>query len=275
MRVDGKQIQDDLKADLKKRIAETTKTFRLAVIYAGDNDVIDRYIEVKKDFGEDIGVPVAVHRFSGDITQNKLQEEIESVLTRKTDGVVIQLPLPRQIDEQMMLNLIPVRLDVDVLSKAAYQAFARGDLAVMPPVVAAVAEIFNRHNVSLTGKNVLVIGRGRLVGLPTIAWLLRSGITPDIVDRRTEDIDDRIRAADVIISGAGSPHLVTPDLISDGVVLVDAGSSESEGVIKGDIDPVCAEKASLLAPVPGGVGPITVAKLFENLVTLNTSLPNQ
>jgi methylenetetrahydrofolate dehydrogenase (NADP+)/methenyltetrahydrofolate cyclohydrolase len=128
--------------------------------------------------------------------------------------------------------------------------------------------VLHRHGYALAGRNVLVIGEGHLVGEPAAIWAAQLGANVTTVNASTVDMRDKLLTADVIISGAGVPGLVTPDMVKDGVILLDAGTSESEGVLKGDIDPLCADKAALYTPTPGGIGPITVAKVFENLVIL-------
>ena len=159
-----------------------------------------------------------------------------------------------------MLDAIPKKKDVDSLS-------ARSNYSA--PVVEAVREILKRKDISLEDKNILVIGQGRLVGKPISGWLAKEELKFQVADIDTGNISELTKKADVIISGAGSAHLIKPEMIKDDVVLIDAGTSEMSGSVVGDAHPECAEKSKVFTPVPGGVGPITVAMLFKNLLSKN------
>jgi 5,10-methylene-tetrahydrofolate dehydrogenase/methenyl tetrahydrofolate cyclohydrolase len=159
--------------------------------------------------------------------------------------------------------------DADVLSSSAREKFEREDPdALLPPVVAAIAEIFDTYTVVTKGKRAVVIGSGFLVGAPVATWLKQQGAEVVVLTSRSENVPEVLRTADIIVSGAGSPHLIKPEMLKEAVVLIDAGTSESGGVLAGDADPACATRCSLFTPVPGGVGPLAVAMLFENAVIL-------
>jgi methylenetetrahydrofolate dehydrogenase (NADP+)/methenyltetrahydrofolate cyclohydrolase len=156
-------------------------------------------------------------------------------------------------------------LDVDVLSEESNKLFEKGELDIFPPVTGAVAYILNKENIDLVGKKVVVVGLGALVGKPSLAWF--KGKTADViaVDKNTENISLYTKDADIILSGVGIPNLIKPQMVKDGVILLDAGTSEDSGELKGDISKECIGKAKLLTPVPGGIGPITVSVLLENV----------
>ena len=184
-------------------------------------------------------------------------------------AVIIQLPLPDGVNQKEICDSVPVEKDADVLSSAAREKFERGNAdALLPPVVGAVREIFVQNRINPKGKRAVVIGRGFLVGAPAATWLTQQGAEVEIATSKTEDLSAVLRTADIIVSGAGISHLIKPDMLKQGVVLIDAGTSESNGTLAGDADPVCAEKCSIFTPVPGGVGPLAVACLFENAVML-------
>ena len=144
--------------------------------------------------------------------------------------------------------------------------FKDGKFDIMPPVVGAIAEILKRESVSVKDKNVVVIGKGALVGEPAAVWFKQQGARVVVLDRKTKNISMVTKDADIIVSGAGVPSLITADMLSDGVIFFDAGTSESGGVLKGDASPECALKCSIFTPVPGGIGPITIAVLLRNVV---------
>ncbi len=262
MIIDGKKIADEIKGELIKKLKATSLKLRLDVILVGDNVISEKYVERKKRAGEEIRVDVVAHELLADITQVDLEEEIEKLNNNeRVNGIIVQLPLPAQIDEQKILSLVLPGKDVDALGKEA---------RVLSPIVGAVREILERNNIVLENKKIAVVGNGKLVGQPVSIWLTQEGYEVEVIDIDTKNSDAILREADIIISGVGKLGLITPDKIKNGVVLIDAGTSESNGRLVGDADPACASKCSIFTPVPGGVGPITVVMLFRNLLELNS-----
>ena len=206
---------------------------------------------------------------SAALTDNEIKSAIRVATEKNYDGIVIQLPLPVQKEDvQSLLDCIPEDKDIDVLTTSGKLHYKDGTSKMIPPVARAIFEILRTHNVNLPGKNIVVLGAGRLVGEPVSLMLERMKIPFSTVDINTaeEERNRLLGVADVIISGIGTPHFVKPNMIKNGVVLIDAGTSEQDGKLLGDIDPMCGEKASLFASVPGGVGPVTVVSLFWNLL---------
>ncbi len=269
MLVDGNKIARDIAGELKKRVQACGCRPKLGVIMAEETKSIRSFVERKMRFGVDIGIEVGVetlepHKRHG--TEDLLQTILRA--TRTYDGIVLQLPVPREFELDALLSIFPLSHDVDVLGVTAYQQFKERKLPFEPPVVAAMAEVLHREGVRLAGMRVLVIGEGRLVGAPAAVWADHLGAVVKTVDESTSDIDAWISGADMIVCGAGAPGIVRPEMVKEGVIILDAGTSEQGGVLKGDADPACAEKARIFTPTPGGIGPITVAKVFENLLTL-------
>jgi methylenetetrahydrofolate dehydrogenase (NADP+)/methenyltetrahydrofolate cyclohydrolase len=267
--IDGKKIAKEIANRLKKQMASLGKKPVLAVILVNQNDVGESYIKSKQGFGKSIGVDVVLHKFSEDTDHEVLRLAIRAAIDA-SDCAIVQLPLPKHVDERTILNLIPPEKDPDVLNSFNKEAFEKCKGVVPPPVAGAVAEILQRSDVSLKGKKVVVLGKGRLVGDPVAAWLRCNGVLPKSFDKNDDPkiVEESLKNADAIISGIGSPNFVKPAMVKKGVVLIDAGTSGQSGQVVGDIHPDCAKKASLYTPVPGGVGPISVAKLFENLLVL-------
>lgn len=262
MIVDGRAIASSILADVRSRVP------RAAIVRAvvvAPSPATDSYLSIKAARAEEAGMRLEVARLPDHATQ---EEVMEAVARPGADAVIVQLPLPEHLDTRAILDSIPPELDADVLSTHAYLRFTDDeDGALLPPVVAAVAEILARAQVSAAGKGATVIGQGRLVGMPAAAWLVNQGAEVAVVTKEDGDLS-RLKDADIIIAGAGSPALIQPEHIGEGVVLIDAGTSESGGAIVGDADPRCAEKASVFTPVPGGVGPVAVACLFRNAMLL-------
>jgi methylenetetrahydrofolate dehydrogenase (NADP+)/methenyltetrahydrofolate cyclohydrolase len=258
MIIDGKAIAENIKNKLKDQMAG--RSLLLVVFQVGSDPASRAFVRRKQKFGEDIGVKVDIREYPEDVTTEKLKKDIEiTTKDRTVTGIIVQLPLPKQLDTQRILGLIPPDKDVDALSC---------NPVVVSPVVGAIAEIFRRHSIDAKDKLTIIVGKGRLVGVPAAEWIKKQGGKVVFIGRRTKNISDETKKADIIISGAGVPRLIGPNMVKDGVVLIDAGTSEEVGRIVGDIDPACAAKASFFSQVPGGVGPITVAMLFKNLLTL-------
>lgn len=263
MKVDGKQIANRLKEEIKS-LNSFGAPKKISIFYAGQNPVIDKYISLKEKFGKDVGISVSVFRFPESVDENTLINTIK-LESENFDGVVVQLPLPSHIDKANVMSALPLEKDIDVLSDRAIEASYKRETMRLPAVVGAVDEIIRECNIDLENKKILVIGRGSLVGKPVALWLQREGFMPEIVDKDTKDISEMTKNSDVIISGTGVPSLIKPEMIKEGSVLLDAGSSTDGGELRGDIDPACEEKAKFFSGVPGGIGPITIAKLFQNL----------
>lgn len=250
MIIDGKQLAEAVYARLGK--AELT----LGIVVGEKNPVIDSFVKIKERAAERIGVTLLRHELPEGASTDDAIRAVHS-LAATTDGVIVQLPLPSQIDGEAVLAAIPPEKDVDGISPTPL---------VRPPVAEAVQEILVANNINVQGARAVVVGAGRLVGKPTADLLRELGADVSVVGRG--DSLDVLRDADIIVLGAGEPGLVKPEHVKDSVVLIDAGTSETGGKVKGDADPACAGKASLFTPVPGGVGPVAVAMIFRNLYEL-------
>ncbi|MEW5907583.1 MAG: bifunctional 5,10-methylenetetrahydrofolate dehydrogenase/5,10-methenyltetrahydrofolate cyclohydrolase [Patescibacteria group bacterium] len=252
MIIDGKKIAEEIKDSLKKEIDASKKKLKLAIVQVGENEVSKKFIEQKQKFAEEIGVKTKIYNLPVDISTNKLRKKMAGI-NKLNDGVIIQLPLPEQVNTQYILNSIPAQKDVDVLSENRSKC--------LTPVVGAIKEIFERNKIDVRGKDIVVIGRGILVGRPAAIWLISQSATVSVLTSQTKNPEFYTRNADIIISGVGKPNLITPDMVKDGVIILDAGTP-------GDVDPAVAGKASIFTPVPGGIGPLTVAMIFKNLLEL-------
>ena len=268
MIVDGKKIAGEIISKLDRKIKKLGRTPNLFVVLVGQNYVTSRYVSLKQKTAKKIGINVEIARFKESVTTEKLIQAIK-VAADTADGIIVQLPLPSHIDKQAVLNTVPIELDVDVLSKASNEKFKKGTHTILPPVVAAISEILRQGNVNVNGKRAVVVGKGVLVGRPVAVWLTNQGSHVISLDRRSENFVEEIKKADIIVTGAGVPNLIKPDMIKEGVVLLDAATSELEGRLVGDTSSACSAKASLYSPVPGGIGPITIATLLNNLVLLS------
>ena len=262
--VDGKKIRDEIGETLKEGFLKVGDKKVLSIIYAGTSPVIDSFVALKKKFGETVGVDVVVHRFDEEIEEGELLDSITRI-QKESDGVVVQLPLPEYLDQGAVLSVLDSSKDIDLLGVETLKKFLNKETKMTPPGVGAIDEIFRSYSIILKNYRIAVVGRGKLVGKPVAVWLMRECVMPIVVGEG-DDLASSLLEADIVISGVGSPGLIKPEMLKDGVVLIDVGTSESGGTIMGDIDKSCGEKASLFSSVPGGVGPITIAKLFENML---------
>lgn len=260
----SRRILNSLKRKRKKNLS-------LCVVQVGGNLVSGKYIEEKRKFAKELGVEFRLVVLPSNISEMKLKQQIEKIgKDKKVTGMIVQLPLPSKLNTQRVLDLIPKAKDVDVLSSASFSAFALGTLPILPPTVAAIALFLKETKKKLEGSQVAVVGVGRLVGLPTALWLAQQGATISLIQKETRNASQLILKADIVIAGVGKPGLITGKMIKKGAVVIDAGTSVEASSIKGDVDfESVAKKASFLTPVPGGVGPLTVACLFKNLFLLN------
>lgn len=269
MIIDGKAIALDIEEKVRRTLTQFSTPPKLAIVVVGQNPVIESFVRIKKRTGERLGIPVIEHRFPDTLSGEELQARIREIgAMDDIAGLIVQLPLPPHIDVQTMLDAVPLVKDVDMLSREAVAAFARGDALVFPPVAGAIQEILEREKVAVAGKEALILGYGRLVGVPASILLRHNYAHVTVVDREIRDLDVHTKESDIIISGVGKQGLIVPEMLTPGVVLIDAGTSEAGGKIVGDVAPSCAEVASIFTPVPGGVGPIAVSMIFKNLCIL-------
>jgi methylenetetrahydrofolate dehydrogenase (NADP+)/methenyltetrahydrofolate cyclohydrolase len=270
MIIDGKKIAEDIKNSLKEEIKTSGKKLKLAIVQVGENEVSQKFIERKVKFAEEIGVKTKVYNLPADISTSQLRKKIAEIChIKENDGVILQLPLPEHINTQYALNGIISKKDVDVLSSRAFGDFAAGRSKILPPLVGVIKIIFEKYSIEPAGKNIVVVGRGILVGKPIANWLINEGATVSVLNSKTRDISEFTKEADIIISGVGKPNLIKAEMVKDGIIIIDAGTSMEKGKIAGDVALEVAQKSSLFTPVPGGVGPITVAMVFKNLVELS------
>lgn len=268
--LDGKALAEKILAVLKDEYDRLPKKPALAAVVVGGDTVVRKFIERKKNIARELGVDFRVYDYPVEISTNELRKRIATVV-HDTDptGLIIQLPLPPHVNQQYILNAVPPGKDVDVLSARAVGDFAVGKSDILPPVVAAVKALLEEYRVDYRAKHVLVLGAGTLVGRPVVLWLANEKISFTLADEHTRDLSTRTKQADIIISGVGKPGIVNGGMVQEGAVVLDAGTSESAGKLVGDIDfDSVSKKAAYLTPVPGGVGPLTVAMVYRNLLTL-------
>ena len=268
--LDGKKLSEKLIGELKQEISDISGKLRLAAVVVGEDPVVRKFIEQKKKAALEVGIDIRIYPFPDTITTNELRKRLaEIVHEKKNTGVIVQLPLPSRINTQYILNAVTPEKDPDMLSAKSLGNLVVGKSPILPPVAGAVKALLEEYGIDYKNKYTVVVGAGNLVGRPVALWLLGEKATFSVIESASESPQEILRQADIIISGIGKPKWIRGDMVKDGAVVVDAGTSESAGRIAGDVDfDSVSAKASYITPVPGGVGPVAVAMLFKNLVTL-------
>lgn len=261
MIIDGKAVAAEILKEVQNEISHRDTPPHLTVATCAPNFETQKYLALKIRTAREVGIGISVLEFPHTITTEEIVASLQQACFA-TDGLIVQLPLPAHLTTDVVLEAIPTAYDVDAFG---YDGTTN---EVLPPVVGAIAELAARYNVEFVGKHVVVVGHGRLVGKPAEIWAAAAGCRLSLVTKDTPDKEMFIKAADILILGAGVPHHITQDMITPGVVIFDAGTSEDGGVLRGDAHPDCAEIARLYTPVPGGIGPVTVAVLLRNLLVL-------
>ena len=228
---------------------------KLAIVQVKDDPVINTYVQLKKHYGDDIGVEVEQHK----VTEPEVHELLNKLSNDKSvHGIIVQLPLPDPSKTDEIVNLVKPEKDVDALGKNS---------KFTPATPMAILWLLGGYNIELNGRKILLIGRGKLVGAPLEKMLKDSGHDVKVIDRKTADIAERTQEADIIITATGSPAILYPDMIKNGAVVVDAGVASEHGKTVGDLAPeVYARQDLTITPEKGGVGPLTVCALFENVI---------
>jgi len=276
MLIDGQKLSENLLNEIKKEIAslKLKKKLRLAIILVGENPASLSFIERKKKAADFLGVELKLFKFVENITTRKLRNEIKKIKTMRLNGVIIQLPLPVHINKQYILNAIPPKLDVDCLSENSIKKLYVNRFKICPAAVRGILYILTVYNIiekidDLKGKKVVIVGAGDLIGKPVAVLMINYGATVTVCNEFTKNLKNETLTADILISATGKPNLIDSSMIKDNAVVIDAGFSKVDGKIVGDINfQDVSKKASYIASVPGGLGPITVAMLFKNLLDL-------
>ena len=269
--IDGKLVSATVREEIKEKIAEAGekygKTFKLTVIIAGNDPASEIYVRNKEKACESVGIQSETIKLS----ENTSQEEIEKIVTDKVsddsvDGILVQLPLPKTLDEKRVLKLIPPEKDVDGFTDANVGRLALfSDDALCSCTPQGMIKLLDYYDIPLRGKHAVVVGRSNIVGKPMSLMLLRRDCTVTVCHSKTENLAKYTKDADILVCAVGKKHIITADMVKDGAVVLDAGINRVDGKIYGDTDyEEISKKAAYITPVPGGVGPMTITMLMYN-----------
>ena len=274
MLIDGRQLADEVLGKLREEVEALRSTqgeLTLAAILVGDDLEFKKFVELKGRIAESIGVKFKMFQFDESVDNGAMIYHSKKI-SDEFDGALIELPLPDYLDQQKVLDQISPDKDVDVLSSESQRLFHENKSLVLPPAVEALKIVLEKFNINPKGKKAAVFGQGILVGEPISHWLEYRGAEVFRINSKTENPNQYSKQADLVVTGVGKPGLVIGDMVKEGVVVIDFGyGKDSNNIMKGDIDfESVAPKASLITPVPGGMGPILIAAVLKNLVKLNS-----
>lgn len=270
MIIDGRKIKDDILKEVEAEVKKLPFVPLFCDIMVGDDPVSLQYVRMKAKNAESVGIKFRSANFPLSITTEELIEEINNLnKVPHMCGIIIQLPLPSHIEKQEVLDAIDPHLDVDCLGAKTGELFYNNESKIGFPTALACMRVLDSIGVNLENKNIVVLGRGTLVGKPVAHLLEARGFSVASINNQTENTDELLKNADVIVSGIGHGKFITGDKIKEGAIVIDAGTSEDNGSVVGDVDLSSVEKvASFVSPTPGGVGPVTVAILLHNVLTV-------
>jgi methylenetetrahydrofolate dehydrogenase (NADP+) / methenyltetrahydrofolate cyclohydrolase len=263
----GHEVAEAVYKELKEKLASLSFVPSLRVIRLGEDPASVSYVRLKDRRARELGLRSQVEVYPEDFPEEALLERIEALnRDEDVDGILVQLPLPRHIRAERILEAISPLKDVDGFHPVNVGRLWSGGEGLFPCTPLGVIRLLRHYGVELRGKEVVVIGRSNIVGKPLAALLLREDATPTLAHSKTENLPEVTRRAEVLVVAAGRPHLVRKAWVRPGAVVVDVGVNRVEGRLLGDVHPEVAEVAGALTPVPGGVGPMTVAMLMANTV---------
>ena len=270
--IDGKLVS----AAVKERVAAEVKALNLkgisvclAVILVGSDPASQIYVANKKKACEQLGIISKEYLLPETTTQDELLSLVKELNADKTvNGILCQLPLPKGLDEKVVIEAIDPNKDVDAFHPVNVGRIMIGDYDFLPCTPAGVMEMLSYYNIDVCGKECVVIGRSNIVGKPMGMLLLHKNGTVTIAHSRTKNLSEVTRRADILVAAVGKAKFVTADMVKDGAVVIDVGMNRADGKLCGDVDfDAVSEKASYITPVPGGVGPMTIATLMQNTLT--------
>ena len=277
--IDGKKVSSDIKLEIaeevKKFKEDTGKVPHLAAVLVGDDGASITYVSHKVKACEQVGFKSTLVRMESTVSEEELLDKVDALnADDDIDGFIVQLPLPDHISESKVIEAVDPSKDVDGFHPVNLGKMTIGLPSFIPATPSGIMELIKRYNIETSGKNCVVIGRSNIVGRPVSILMSKKGVdaTVTVVHSRTKNLDDVVRGADIIIAAMGKPEFVKADMVSEGAVVIDVGTTriksdktKSGWKLKGDVDfENVAPKCSYITPVPGGVGPMTIVSLLQN-----------
>ena len=264
--MDGTALAARLRGELKGDIAELGRV-GLATVLVGDDPASEIYIRLKHKAAEEVGIEPIDHRLPSTTVEDDLVELVEELNENdEVDGILVQTPLPEQIDEARVMRAIDPMKDVDGLHPFSAGQLYLGRQTLVPATPLGVMHLLDEYRIPTAGQRAVVVGRSTLVGKPVALLLLQANATVTICHSRTQDLARHTLDADILVAAVGLPGVITADMVKQGATVVDVGITRTDAGVRGDVGAGVADVAGFLTPVPGGVGPMTIAALLGNAV---------
>jgi methylenetetrahydrofolate dehydrogenase (NADP+) / methenyltetrahydrofolate cyclohydrolase len=264
--MDGKAVAERIRAQVAEDMKDLGQV-GLTTILVGRDPASELYIQRKHDAAKEVGIGARDYRLAEDISERELLDLIAQLnADDAVDGILVQLPLPAQIEEQRVLDTVDPAKDVDGFHPMNAGRLFLGQDGLVAATPTGIMTLLEEYDVRLVGARAVVVGRSIIVGKPVALLLLAQHATVTICHSRTVDLAAHTREADVLVAAVGQPGLISPDMVKEGATVIDVGINRTPDGLRGDVDPAVAERAGLLTPVPGGVGPMTIASLLRNTV---------
>lgn len=270
--LNGKEVAEKILIELKIKVASLPKKPSLGIISIGEDPASRVYIKKKIKAAEEIGIIAKHYALNENIEEKELLNLIEKLnLDSEMDGFIVQLPLPKQICEERIIESVSPEKDVDGFHPfnqgKMFQGIINSD-SLLPATPLGIMKLLEYYQIELEGKNVVIVGRSNIVGKPLAALLLYKNATVTMAHSRTQNLAEHTQTADIIIAAVGKPNLITAEMVKQGAIVIDVGINRVDGKLVGDVDfEKVKDKAAYITPVPGGVGPMTVAMLMHNLIS--------
>lgn len=268
--LNGKQVADKLASNLHQQVADLSTQLSLGILQVGDNPDSTTYIRHKTRLAAKLGINTLVEKLPSTADLHQVQDQLHQWNTSiAITGYIVQLPLPEQLDTAAIISSIEPQKDVDVMSPLSIGQLALSKTAPMPATTRGIFSLLEYYQIDVSGKHVVIIGRSNLVGKPTALSFLHRNATVTITHRQTPDLPNFTKSADILISAIGQPHKITSTYVKPGAVVIDVGLTKTAEGIFGDVEyDSVSQVASAITPVPGGIGPLTVISLLQNLVDM-------
>jgi len=264
--MDGQGLAERIRAEVAAELQELGEV-GLTTILVGDDSASDIYIRRKQEAAKEVGIVARDYRLAEDTSEDELLGLIEQLnVDDAVDGILVQLPLPSHIDEQRALDAVDPAKDVDGFHPVNAGRLFLGQEGLVAATPTGIVTLLEEYEVPLVGARAVVVGRSNIVGKPVALLLLGQHATVTICHSRTADLPAQTREADVLVVAVGQPGLISPEMVKEGATVIDVGMNRTPEGLRGDVDPAVAERAGLMTPVPGGVGPMTIASLLRNTV---------
>ena len=264
--MDGKGLAERLRAEIAEEVRQLGD-IGLATVLVGDDPASDIYVRRKHDAAQEVGIRSVDHRLSAETPQDELERLVAELNADDgVDGILVQSPLPDHLDEEAAVRRLDPAKDVDGFHPENAARLYMGDPRFVPATPVGIMRLLQEYDVPLEGARAVVVGRSLIVGKPMSMLLLGANATVTTAHSRTADLGSHTREADVLVVAVGQVDVVTADMVKPGATVVDVGMNRTDDGLRGDVDPAAVEVAGLLTPVPGGVGPMTIASLLRNTV---------